>query len=191
MALESVDVRYSGAQRFHTVYLASDPVNFNDVTTSKGTEIDNSQTPHGFPFTTIRYNVEIEVTAAMSDAYWDNYFTGGTRISGSTFAKNCFGYSFGMPFYVPTPQAVNAILADEFEAANYGEDTDPWSVFVKAEPAVSAIDYCDNSYGGTCSTCYCTETREKMASSGVYKYEYLCPGGGEPSAPWTFYKHAF
>jgi len=64
-----------------------------------GDRYEHSHLPHGFPFD----HDGTTVTAQMSDWAWDAYYAGQTRISNSTFSKNCFAYAEGAPTVMFAP----------------------------------------------------------------------------------------
>jgi hypothetical protein len=177
------------------VYLVSEAL-FNNVTTSAGTPIDNSQ-PAAigaiFPFNHALPNGQVvQVTVAKSDDAWDDHYVGGSRLSSSTFAKNCYGFAFDKSFWVPTPNSKNAILADEWYPGDLGSDTIVPSLFdlnsLGHMVAVAMFCLTNECYGDICWGYMPCETREKNQSSGVYKYVYLCPiGSGSLGA---FYRQA-
>ncbi len=165
---------------------------WNGRNTSAGNRIQNADTPNtGFPFNVVIPGVGVvAVTQAMSDAAWDDFYAGCTRISNSTFAKNCFGYCTGKSYWVDEP-GFDQIMTDEYDIVTMLAVSD---ILKEVAHCMIITKICDNGGGGaepsgpTGFPDTISETKEKNGSSGVYKCVYYCPGGKDPGGGTLYRK---
>lgn len=134
---------------------------WNNRYTSAQNRIANANVTSSFPYTDPDND---EVTAAMVNAYWDNYYAGYDRISGTTPARNCWGYAMPHSFWV-NDDAV--ILQDEYDASN-GMDAD---VIALTGHMIKIEDLHDLG----CDEIRVVKTSEKNRDSGVYRLDSLGP----------------
>lgn len=166
--------RYYGETYYAMVYVPSsfwheelEP--WDGVFTSKGRRHSHATPGHVYPCVLTYWWGDVTVTAAMTDAYYDNdFYYGYTRVSGATFSKNCHGYSTGFDGWPGMP----VVIQDDYTAttvtdADLRYDTTPESHSVR----IDAI--CDNG----CGYDSVQARSEKYATSGVYCLSYYCPGG--------------
>jgi hypothetical protein len=155
---------------------------WNGRNTSAGNRIENGDFggAKDFPFDVANPNVPggVEsVTAAKSDTAWDAYYTGYTRLSGSTYVQNCYGYATGKGYWVGTA-GFTRIVADEYNVYSDGPCKENCILKPAGDHCILLTACCPN---GTAAWNFIAQTKEKNASSGVYKRDYYCPGGGSLS----------
>ena len=123
----------------------------------------------------------------MVNAYWDIYFgVNGltvTRVSGPTWAMNCYGYATGLDYWVQGPvcdnngpvpgSGINVVLRYDWEQCQTTSDIQVGNVSTEGSDHAIRID------GAVDYSPYrvISETSEKMAYAGVYKKLYYLPGG--------------
>jgi hypothetical protein len=128
---------------------------------------EHSHLPHGFPFT---HNGNT-VTVQKSDWAWDAYYS-ATRLSNSTFSKNCFAYAEGAPTVM-------------FAAAWWNNFTN--SAYLPDGTSFGSVGHAikiEGVYQNTCTSWVISLTSEKNASGGVYRSGWL-PLGILP-LPWEW-----
>ena len=133
-------VKYFYQGRAYTVdgpwyQVGQDPAyeNYDGCQTSMGNEFQHAHFPHGFPLTdSTNHDPPLQVTAAMCDDYWDQYYwpitLGGIweKVSGATMASNCHGYATGRSYCVQdSPGGMGVILADEWTLIADGMPKEP------------------------------------------------------------------
>jgi len=125
-----------------------------------GNAYTHAHLPHGFDF----LDGSTTVTVEMSDWAWDAdaYFVMQSKISGSTFALNCFAYAAGAPEVI-----FHSGWEQWTDPSTECGDTEAVKNFciLEHEHAVlitftDFVQFCPCRILGTC---------EKMASSGVYE----------------------
>jgi hypothetical protein len=106
----------------------------------------------------------VTVTAAMSDAGWAGVYTGYTKVSGSTTAKNCYAFAVGAP--VPTDHTA------------WSQWTTPYVLFSGASKRTSTLV----NGGGHCVEFHeiweaelIRSTVEKNASGPVWTIDWYAP----------------
>jgi hypothetical protein len=135
-----------------------------------GNKYNHGHLPHGFDFA----NGGDTVTAQKSDWAWDAHYASYTRVSGSTFQKNCFAHCTGAPevmFHDGWTAFTNASTQCEVttKRKSFGD-----AGHVREITGIQ-------TYSET--LCVISTTSEKNASSGVYTAAYALPGGyatGDP-----------
>jgi len=141
-----------------------------------GNRYEHSHLPHGFPFS----DGGTTVTVQMSDWAWDAYYGSSSRLSNSTFAKNCFAYAEDAPTVMFEPGWLAFTNPSSLKyATSYGTA----SHVIRIEAVVfkdwGTIYYCE---------WVISETTEKNGSSGVYQEFYL-PVGHQPEWWESVRKH--
>jgi len=157
---------------------------WNGRNTTAGNRIENCDLPMGFPFTLLVAKpgggvIQIEITAAESDAFWDAHYVGKTRVSGSTFATNCFAFATGKSYWV---EGFATLLADEYNSVNTGCNGGEGFIRVLKNGDVISLPGHAQKITSVCknSPFSCDNIgaiQEKNGSSGVYETVYSCPGG--------------
>lgn len=129
-----------------------------------GNKYVHAHLPDHFPF--VPSGSTDNVTAQKSDWAWDAYYSSYTRVSGSTFSKNCFAYVAGSPtvmFYDGWTQFTTNSSQCEIttKPKSYGDSGHIiaiTAIYTEFDP------------------CVISESYEKNASGGVYSHEWLPEG---------------
>jgi hypothetical protein len=148
---------------------------WNGKNTSAGSKIDHVIVTSNFPYTDSQNR---QIVAADVDAFWDNYYAGYTRVSGTSAAKNCYGYATPHAFWI-NDLGITVILADEYQ----GDITKDAVVkkltghMIKIYPIWYCLLADHKEYTNV------KKTSEKNRDSGVYEMEavshpYLGPVSG-------------
>ena len=158
---------YPGVARFYDTYYVPDDYCVQDHRDPDDQQYVHSHLPHGFPFDV--WNGETQqtdqVTVTKSDWAWDFEYLGYDKFSSSTFDRNCF------PHAVSAPTVMFVEGWDAFTDSCYFCDA---TSMAKAEHALRITV---SSAPGCIPDHWVSETDEKMASSGTYRYDdWTYPG---------------
>ena len=102
--------------------------------------------------------VNVTVTAAMSDAAWALVYAGYTKVSGSTFAINCYAYADGAP--KPTDDSAWTQFTTPYNLCSGSSKT--------TSTLVNGNSHCVAFTESGTEECYVVTTSEKNASGPVY-----------------------
>ncbi|MEY4387426.1 MAG: hypothetical protein RLY20_2709 [Verrucomicrobiota bacterium] len=128
-----------------------------------GNRYEHAHLPHNFPFSNNASGFWLTVWEQWSDWAWDDYYSGYTRDSGSTFAKNCYAYATG------APQVLFSSGYSQFTSASS-----------KCENTTKGKSYENNGHDHVITftvefneySCDVKHTSEKNASGGVYSMDW-------------------
>lgn len=153
---------------------------WNGKYTSKQNKIENMEfleTVNGVS-QTLTFPVGTKgITEAEVNAYWDDYFSSKSRVSGPSFAMNCYGYSTGLGYWVQNTGYSKAIRDDWKQCQTMTDVVSGCTTSDGIDHAVKiteVISYTGGYYG---NIRIITKTREKAGYSGVYEGVYYQPAG--------------
>lgn len=136
----------------------------------------NNNYPHAHLPGLFPFNVQNgdNVTTQKSDWAWDADYAGYTRVSGSTFELNCFGYASEAPTAMFKPgwetfTDASTQCENTNKTKSYGDDNHCIKITATQAAAKHAA-------GGEVCTCTIKSTIEKNASGGVYSKDWGAAG---------------
>ena len=142
---------------------------WNGRFSSSGTRIANLSTNLAFPIDPGGANI----TAAEVNAYWDSKRSGATRIGEPTWSMNCHGFATGLGYWIQE-DGWNALKnAGDWIKCTSKADVSVGCVQSKgSDHTIKITGVVDYEIAKVVS-----ETEEKEAYAGTYRYTYYLPGG--------------
>jgi hypothetical protein len=136
-----------------------------------GKKYGHAHLPHFFPFNVRLGGEAVAVTVQKSDWAWDAHYAGYTKVSGSTFALNCFAYAVSAPtvMFLPGWEAFTA-------PSSLAEETAKTRSYGNQGHVVKILIIQDRGEGQN-PRYIVTSTIEKNASGGVYRKNWDPPNG--------------
>jgi len=115
-----------------------------------------------------------DVTAAEINAYWDARMSGATRIGEPTWARNCHGHATGLGYWI-NERGMRMLLGLDWRRLT-PIDNEVGVDYVRS-PAGDHSERITGVYTHVTGVTVITESTEKMAYAGTYRFVYLLPGG--------------
>gem|GEM_PF-3008033 len=123
----------------------------------------------------------LNITAAEVNAYWDVVFASATRIGGPSWSQNCHGHSTGLGYWI-NGNGFSIVRQHDWVVCANGADVVTGCLRGNSGHTIRISGIQDYEFVRVVS-----ETTEKMAYAGTYRYRFFLPGGG-PLLPGSTYR---